>query len=50
MRLRTPLAWKNLTYDLRRLTLAVGGVAFAVLLMCMETQFSRTRCSTARWP
>ncbi|HVX62626.1 MAG TPA: ABC transporter permease DevC [Pirellulales bacterium] len=37
--MRTPLAWKNLTYDLRRLTLAVGGVGFAVLLMCMELSF-----------
>jgi len=36
---RTPLAWKNLTYDLRRLALAVGGVGFAVLLMCMELSF-----------
>ena len=37
--MRTPLAWKNLTYDLRRLALAVGGVGFAVLLMCMELSF-----------
>lgn len=37
--MRTPLAWKNLTYDLRRLGLAVAGVAFAVLLMCMELSF-----------
>jgi putative ABC transport system permease protein len=36
---RTPLAWKNLTYDLRRLALAVAGVGFAVLLMCMELSF-----------
>lgn len=37
--MRIPLAWKNLTYDWRRLALAVGGVAFAVLLMCMELSF-----------
>ncbi|HXT60828.1 MAG TPA: ABC transporter permease DevC [Pirellulales bacterium] len=37
--MRTPLAWKNLTYDLRRLALAVAGVGFAVLLMCMELSF-----------
>jgi putative ABC transport system permease protein len=33
---RTPLAWLNLTHDLRRLTLAVTGVGIAVLLMCIE--------------
>jgi putative ABC transport system permease protein len=33
---RTPLAWLNLTHDPRRLALAVAGIGFAVLLMCME--------------
>lgn len=33
---RTPLAWLNLTHDLRRLALAVTGVGIAVLLMCVE--------------
>lgn len=36
---RVPLAWKNLTYDPRRLMLAVGGIGFAVLLMCMQLGF-----------
>jgi putative ABC transport system permease protein len=33
---RTPLAWNNLTHDLRRLAVAAGGVAFAVLLIFMQ--------------
>ncbi len=37
--MRTPLAWKNLTHDLRRLLIAVCGVGFAVVLMFMETGF-----------
>jgi putative ABC transport system permease protein len=36
---RVPLAWKNLTHDPRRLLLAVGGIGFAVLLMCMQLGF-----------
>ncbi len=36
---RVPLAWKNLTHDRRRLAVAVGGIAFAVLLMFMQTGF-----------
>lgn len=47
MRVRTPLAWKNLTYDLRRLALAVAGVAFAVLLMCMELSFNEALFDSA---
>jgi putative ABC transport system permease protein len=39
MKLRTPLAWKNLTHDPRRLVVAVGGVAFAVILIFMELGF-----------
>ena len=39
LRTRTPLAWKNLTHDARRLALATGGIAFAVLLMCMQLSF-----------
>jgi len=39
MLLRTPLAWRNLTHDVRRLVIAVSGVAFAVILMFMELGF-----------
>ncbi|HEV3004064.1 MAG TPA: ABC transporter permease DevC [Pirellulales bacterium] len=38
--MRTPLAWKNLTHDRRRLALALGGIGFAVLLMCMQLSFA----------
>ena len=36
---RTPLAWRNLTHDWRRLSVAVGGIGFAVLLMLMQIGF-----------
>jgi putative ABC transport system permease protein len=36
---RVPLAWQNLTYDRRRLTVAVCGIGFAVVLMFMQTGF-----------
>jgi putative ABC transport system permease protein len=36
---RTPLAWRNLTHDLRRLLVAIAGVAFAVILIFMELGF-----------
>jgi putative ABC transport system permease protein len=36
---RTPLAWLNLTHNLRRLALALAGIGFAVLLMCVELSF-----------
>ena len=36
---RTPLAWKNLTHNIRRLLVAVSGVTFAVVLMFMERGF-----------
>ena len=36
---RTPLAWKNLTHDPRRLAVAAAGVGFAVLLMFIELGF-----------
>jgi putative ABC transport system permease protein len=36
---KTPLAWKNLTHDLRRLVVAICGVAFAVLLMFTQVGF-----------
>jgi putative ABC transport system permease protein len=36
---QTPLAWKNLTHDWRRLALALAGVAVAVLLMLMQIGF-----------
>jgi putative ABC transport system permease protein len=35
----TPLAWQNLTHDVRRLIVAVSGVAFAVTLIFMELGF-----------
>jgi putative ABC transport system permease protein len=38
--MHTPLAWKNLTHDRRRLALALGGIGFAVLLMCMQLSFA----------
>ncbi|WP_153558061.1 ABC transporter permease DevC [Roseimaritima sediminicola] len=37
--MRTPLAWKNLTADWRRLSLGVAGVGFAVVLMFMQNGF-----------
>jgi putative ABC transport system permease protein len=36
---RTPLAWKNLTHDVKRLLVATAGVGFAVILMFMELGF-----------
>lgn len=36
---RTPLAWKNLTHDWRRLVIALVGIAFAVLLMFSQVGF-----------
>jgi putative ABC transport system permease protein len=36
---QTPLAWKNLTSQPRKLGLAAGGVGFAVLLMFMQIGF-----------
>lgn len=39
MRFRTPLAWKNLTHDGRRLLIAISGVSFAVILIFMELGF-----------
>ncbi len=36
---RTPLAWKNLTHDWRRLAIALVGIAFAVLLMFSQVGF-----------
>jgi len=36
---KTPLAWKNLTHDWRRLMVAIAGVAFAVLLMFTQVGF-----------
>src|SRR5438105_11071076 len=39
IKFRTPLAWKNLTHDVRRLLVAVSGVALAVILIFMELGF-----------
>jgi len=36
---KTPLAWKNLTHDWRRLMVSLGGIAFAVLLMFTQVGF-----------
>ncbi len=36
---KTPLAWKNLTHDWRRLVVAICGIAFAVLLMFTQVGF-----------
>jgi len=36
---KTPLAWKNLTHDWRRLLAALCGIAFAVLLMFTQVGF-----------
>lgn len=38
---RTFLAWRNLVHDRRRLLLALGGIGFAVLLMCMQLSFQQ---------
>lgn len=40
MKTAVPLAWKNLTHDRRRLAVAVGGIAFAVLLMFQQRGFN----------
>lgn len=37
--MRTPLAWKNLTSDWRRLMLGIAGVGFAAVLMFMQNGF-----------
>lgn len=36
---KTPLAWKNLTHDWRRLAVAIAGIGFAVLLMFTQVGF-----------
>ncbi len=36
---KTPLAWKNLTHDWRRLAVAVAGIGFAVVLMFTQIGF-----------
>ena len=38
---KTPLAWKNLTHDWRRLAVAIAGIGFAVLLMFTQVGFQR---------
>lgn len=50
MTVRTPLAWKNLTADRRRLALAVAGVGFACVLMFMQNGFRNALLdSPVRW-
>ena len=36
---KTPLAWHNLTHDWRRLSMAIAGVCFAILLMFVQRGF-----------
>jgi putative ABC transport system permease protein len=36
---KTPLAWKNLTHDWRRLVVAIAGIGFAVVLMFTQVGF-----------
>lgn len=36
---RTPLAWKNLIHDPRQMVVAIGGIAFAVMLMFQQRGF-----------
>ena len=36
---RTPLAWRNLVHDKRRLAVSVAGITFAVVLMFMQVGF-----------
>ncbi|MEQ8836873.1 MAG: ABC transporter permease DevC [Lacipirellulaceae bacterium] len=38
---KTPLAWKNLTHDKRRLAVALAGIGFAVLLMFTQVGFRK---------
>lgn len=42
-----PLAWRNLTHNLRRLLLSLAGIGFVVLLMFMEMGFSNGCFDTA---
>jgi putative ABC transport system permease protein len=39
LRRKTPLAWKNLIHDWRRLAVAIAGIGFAVLLMFTQVGF-----------
>jgi putative ABC transport system permease protein len=38
---KTPLAWRNLTHDWRRLAVAVAGIGFAVVLMFTQVGFQK---------
>lgn len=42
-----PVAWRNLTHNLRRLMLSLAGIGFVVLLMFMEMGFSNGCFDTA---
>lgn len=42
-----PLAWRNMTHNLRRLLLSLAGISFVVLLMFMEMGFSNGCFDTA---
>lgn len=39
--MRTPLAWRNLTHQPRRVIASLGGIVFAVLLMFMQRGFQK---------
>ena len=43
---KTPLAWKNLTHDWRRLAVAIVGIGFAVLLMFTQVGFQNALFSS----
>lgn len=44
-----PVAWRNLTHNLRRLMLSLAGIGFVVLLMFMEMGFSNGCFDTATY-
>src|SRR6516225_3940398 len=43
----TPLAWRNLTYNPRRLAVALCGIGFAVVLIFSETGFENALFDSA---
>lgn len=45
--MKTPLAWHNLTHDMSRTAIALGGVMFAVVLMLMQLGFYNSATLTA---
>src|SRR6516164_11342788 len=47
MGIRTPLAWRNLTHNPRRLAVALCGIGFAVVLIFSETGFENALFDSA---